>query len=123
MVADALSRKSAFNGCIVPEWRWMEQFRDLDIEVWPIGEEVMIASMAVWEPEIVNRIKECQKDDPGLQHIIEHIDDRPEFRLIEGVLYCKDRLCVSDVHDIKTELMTDAHHTRYSIHPGSTKMY
>ena len=123
VVADALSRKSAFSGCIVPEWRWMEQFRDLEVEVWPISEKVMIASMAAWEPEIMNRIKECQKDDPGLQRIIEHIDDRPEFRLIKGVLYCKDRLCVPDVQDIKTELMTDAHRTRYSIHPGSTKMY
>ena len=97
VVADALSRKSAFNGCIVPEWRWMEQFRDLDVEVWPISEKVMIASMAAWEPEIMNRIKECQKDDPELQRIIDHIDDRPEFRLIEGVLSCKDRLCVPDV--------------------------
>ena len=66
VVADALSRKSTFSGCIVPEWRWMEQFRDLDAEVWPISKKVMIASTAVWEPKIMNMIKECQKDDPGL---------------------------------------------------------
>ena len=33
VVADALSRKAAFSGCIMPEWRWMEQFRDMDVEV------------------------------------------------------------------------------------------
>ena len=27
-----------------------------------------------------------------------------------------------NVQDIKTELMIDAHRTRYSVHPGSTKM-
>ena len=54
----------------------------MDVEVWPISEKVMIASMAVWEPEIMNKIKKCQKDDPGLQRIIEHIHDMPEFRLI-----------------------------------------
>ena len=33
VVAYALSRKSAFSGCIVPEWRWIEQFRNLDVDV------------------------------------------------------------------------------------------
>ena len=28
-----------------------------------------------------------------------------------------------DVQDIKSELMTDEHHTKYSIHPGSTNIY
>ena len=33
IVVDALSRSAAFNGCIMPEWRWMKQFRDMDEEV------------------------------------------------------------------------------------------
>ena len=52
----------------------MEQFKDLDTEVWPISDKVMIASMAMWDSEIINMIKECSKDDIG---------DRPEFRLID----------------------------------------
>ena len=85
VVADALSRKAAFSGCIMPEWRWMEQFRDMDVEAWPVNEKILVATMGVWEPEIVNRIKVAQKDDPELQMIIEHVDDKPEFRLIDGV--------------------------------------
>ena len=92
VVADALSRKSSFSGCIVPERRWIEQFRDLDVEVWLISDKVMIASITVWEPEIINRIKECQNDDSKLQRIIDHIGGRPKFRVINGVLYYKDRL-------------------------------
>lgn len=41
-VADALGRKVAFSGCLVPEWRWMEQFRDMDVEVWSVSEKVMV---------------------------------------------------------------------------------
>ena len=44
----------------------MEQFKDMDVEVWPISEKVLVATMGVWEPEIVNIIKEAQKDDPEL---------------------------------------------------------
>ena len=77
--------------------------------------------MGVWELEIVNKIKEAQKDDPELLRIIQHVGDKPEFRLIDEVLYCKDRLCVPDVQDIKSELVIDAHHTRYSIHPGTPR--
>ena len=48
MVADVLSRKSALSGCKVPEWRWMEQFRDKDVELWSISDRVMMA-MSAWE--------------------------------------------------------------------------
>ena len=57
--ADVLSRKAAFSVYIMPEWRWMEQFRDMDVEVWPINEKVLVATMGIWEPEIVNKIKEA----------------------------------------------------------------
>ena len=101
--------------------RWMEQFKELDVEVWPINDNVMIASMVMWDLETINMIKECHKDDRWLRRIIEYIGYRPEFKLIDGVLYCKHRLCMPDVQDIKTELMIDIHRTRYSIHPGSMK--
>lgn len=39
------------------------------------------------------------------------------------MLYFRDRLFVPDVDNIKSELMTEAHNTRYSMHPVSTKMY
>ena len=123
VVADALNRKATFNGCVMPEWRWIEQFKDMDVEVWPVNEKVLVVIMGVYETEIVNRIKEGQKDDPELQQIGKHTDDMSEFKLIDGILYCKDRLCVPNVKYIKLELMTDAHHIRYFIHPRSTKMY
>ena len=41
----------------------------------------------------------------------------------DGILRYHDRLCVPDMDDLRTRILTDAHGSRYSIHPGSTKMY
>lgn len=55
--------------------------------------------------------------------ILEHIADRPDFRIVNGVLYFRDRLCVPNIEDLRSDIITEAHSTRYSVHPGSTKMY
>lgn len=54
--------------------------------------------------------------------MIEHIDERPKFRLIGDVLYYQDGLCVSDMQDLEDEILIEAHHGRHSIYPGTTKM-
>ena len=41
----------------------------------------------------------------------------------DGILRYQNRLCVPDVDDLRTKIVTEAHGSRYSIHPGSTKMY
>ena len=55
--------------------------------------------------------------------ISEHIAERPDFRIVDGVLFYRDRLCVPNIEDLKNDIMTEAHSTKYSMHPGSTKMY
>ena len=39
------------------------------------------------------------------------------------ILRYQDRLCVPDMDDLPTRIIAEAHGSRYSIHPGSTKMY
>ncbi|XP_019244332.1 PREDICTED: uncharacterized protein LOC109224199 [Nicotiana attenuata] len=41
----------------------------------------------------------------------------------DGVLRCQGRLCVPDVDRLLERVMAEAHNSRYSMHPGSTKMY
>ena len=41
----------------------------------------------------------------------------------DGILTYQDRLCVPDVDDLRTRIIAEAHGSRYSVHPGSTKMY
>ena len=61
--------------------------------------------------------------DPDLAKIVEHISERLDFRVVDGVLYFRDWFCVPNIEDLKNEIMIEAHSTRYSMHPGSTKMY
>ena len=83
----------------------------------------MLANMTVSEPTVIQKIKETQLQDPDLARITEHISERPDFRIVEGMLYFRDRLCVPKIDDLRNEIMTEAHGTKYSTHPGSTKMY
>ena len=41
----------------------------------------------------------------------------------EGVLRIKGRVCVPRVDDVIHIILTEAHSSGYSIHPGATKMY
>ena len=41
----------------------------------------------------------------------------------EGILRIKGRVCVSRVDDLIHTILTEAHSSRYSIHPGAAKMY
>jgi hypothetical protein len=41
----------------------------------------------------------------------------------EGTLWFKDRLVVPKKEVIKKKIFDEAHTSRYSIHPGSTKIY
>jgi hypothetical protein len=42
---------------------------------------------------------------------------------VEGMLWFKERLVVTKREAMKKKILDEAHTSRYSIHPGSTKMY
>ena len=41
----------------------------------------------------------------------------------EGILRMGDRICVPKIEDLISLILEEAHSSRYSIHPGVTKMY
>ena len=41
----------------------------------------------------------------------------------KGLLRCQNRLCIPNVDELRKRIMMEAHHSRYSVYPGSTKMY
>ena len=47
----------------------------------------------------------------------------PDFSLIRGVLYFRNRLCVPWNEEPKRRLLHDLHHSKFSIHSGVNKMY
>jgi hypothetical protein len=71
-------------------------------------------------------IQKGQLEDAKIQEIKEQIkeDKTPGFSVDEqGTLWDKKRLCVPKVKEIRELILSEAHDSAYSIHPGSTKMY
>ena len=44
--------------------------------------------------------------DPDLAKIVDHISERPDFKIVDGLLYFCDHLCVPNIEDLKNEIMT-----------------
>ena len=54
----------------------------------------MIVDMSVPELTLIQKIKENQLLDLDLAKIANHIAKRPDFRIVDEVLYFHDRLCI-----------------------------
>jgi hypothetical protein len=114
VVADALSRKSY---CL--------NARPLLEDGFDLMYPVMLHSIQI-SCSLESKIIEGQKIDKRIFHIKEKIKEEPSkhFRLDEhDVLWFDDRLVVPKDGELKNKLMDEAHLSKLSIHPGSSKMY
>jgi hypothetical protein len=78
-------------------------------------------------PTLRDEIIAAQKNDEGMGHIKRRMQEGdpkvPCFHEdVEGTLWFKERLVVPKKEALK-KILDEAHIARYSIHPGSTKMY
>jgi hypothetical protein len=69
-----------------------------------------------------------QSSDEGVTHIKRRLTEGgPKVNCFhvdeEGTLWLKDRLVVPKNHGLRKKIFDEAHTSKYSIHPGSTKMY
>ena len=74
----------------------------------------------------LNKIKGKQFDDEKLSQIRDMVlrgEAKEAIMDEEGVLRIKGRVCVPRVDDLIHTILTEAHSSGYSIHPGATKMY
>jgi len=130
VVADALSRKSM--GVLA---HLAVQRRSLGREIQKLAndgirldetEEGDITAYALAQSSLVAHVKAKQDEDPYLVKLKEGVRSKEitAFTLgSDGVLKLNDRLCVPDVDGLRKAIMEEAHSSRYSIHPGATKMY
>ncbi|KAL5547118.1 hypothetical protein UlMin_006805 [Ulmus minor] len=68
----------------------------------------------------------AQELDPALDRIREEVKEgkNTEFSpSSDGILNFRGRVCVPDDLELRTQILTEAHATPYSVHPGATKMY
>jgi hypothetical protein len=79
-------------------------------------------------PTLRSEIIVAQKRDKGLGHIKRRmLEGDPKVSCFcedaEGTLWFKDRLVVPKKESLKKKVLDEAHTLKYSIHPGSTKIY
>ena len=79
------------------------------------------------EPTLKQEICKGQLEDEKLLEIKKQLTEgqnAPGCREDErGTLWYKDRICVPDNKTLRQLILSEAHDTTYTIHPGSTKMY
>ncbi|WVZ84125.1 hypothetical protein U9M48_031186 [Paspalum notatum var. saurae] len=124
VVADTLSRKNYVNMAVAFQMplELCAEFESLNLG---FVHHTIVATFEA-EPTLEQEIRRHQKTNEKIQEIREQIKlgKAPHFREDEqGTVWYKNRICVPDVDSIKKLILSEAHDTAYSIHPGSTKMY
>jgi hypothetical protein len=81
----------------------------------------------VLAPTLRDEIIAAEKNDEGMDHIKRRMKEGDSkvtcfCEDAEGTLWFKERLVVPKKEALK-KILDEAHTSRYSIHPGSTKMY
>ncbi|KAL0553793.1 hypothetical protein IC582_007697 [Cucumis melo] len=126
VVADALSRKVSHSAALIT--RQAPLHRDLEraeIAV-SVGAVTMQLAQLTVQPTLRQKIIDAQSNDPYLveKRGLAEAGQMAEFSLSsDGGLLFERRLCVPSDSAVKTELLSEAHSSPFSMHPGSTKMY
>jgi hypothetical protein len=126
VVADVLSRKAQCN-CITMDSKvaaLCDELRKLNMEVVSPGTLEYISV----DPSLQEQIIVPQTGDKGVQVIKEMLnqkEDKYKFfrRDSKGVLWFEDRLVVPKDPELRKKILDEAHHSKFSMHPGSNKMY
>ncbi|GJR89033.1 retrotransposon protein, putative, ty3-gypsy subclass [Tanacetum coccineum] len=126
VVADTLNRKNSRTlACLKIQPKIIKDLELIEVELVVRGSEGYIASLKI-EPNLILQIKEAQKEDGELWSVVQNMKNgKPEeFRVDEqGVIWYGNRLCVPGDFSLREAILTEAHSSLFSIHPGSTKMY
>jgi hypothetical protein len=126
VVADALSQKAQCN-CLTMDSRdntLCDELNKLKIEVVPSRTLDFISI----EPTLLDQIFMAQHRDKGVQIIMEMLNQKIEkYKCFcqdnKGTLWFKHRLVVANNEEIRKKILDEAHLSKFSIHPGSNKMY
>jgi ribonuclease HI len=124
VVANALSRKHYCNNLMVREEQpaLHEKLEKLNLEIVEEGKLNELRVKYTLEDQIRQAQKECS-EILEVKRLMES-GKAADFCLDDqGTLWLKDRICVPQNKEIWDSILEEAHDSRYSIHPGCTKMY
>ncbi|KAL4027796.1 hypothetical protein IC575_010986 [Cucumis melo] len=126
VVADALSRKVAHSAALITKQTpLLRDFERAEIAV-SVGEvTAQLAQLSV-QPTLRQKIIVAQLNNPYLVEKRRMVEtgQGEDFSISsnDGLMF-EGRLCVPEDSAVKTELLTEAHSSPFTMHPGSTKMY
>ncbi|TYK07716.1 pol protein [Cucumis melo var. makuwa] len=126
VVADALSRKVSHSAALIT--RQAPLHRDLErteIAV-SVGAVTMQLAQLTVQSTLRQKIIDAQSNDPYLveKHGLAEAGQAVGFSISsDGGILFERRLCVPSDSAVKTELLSEAHSSPFSMHPSSTKMY
>ncbi|KAA0051054.1 pol protein [Cucumis melo var. makuwa] len=126
VVADALSRKVAHSAALITKQTpLLRDFERAEIAV-SVGEvTAQLAQLSV-QPTLRQKIIAAQLNDPYLVEKRRMVEtgQGEDFSISSdyGLMF-EGRLCVLEDSAVRTELLTEAHSSPFTMHPGSTKMY
>ncbi|XP_052206830.1 uncharacterized protein LOC127811163 [Diospyros lotus] len=126
VVADALSRKetTCVARMMVAEWKLVEAFSLMTVGVISRGNSAYAASLTL-QPELMDQIRQAYLEDSRLKMWIDKHGQakRPKFEVRENILRFQRKIYVPCVRELRQVILGEAHQSKYSIHPGATKMY
>jgi hypothetical protein len=123
-MADALSRKATCH-CLTmktPDIKLCQEMEKLNLGMIQHGTLKHLKLELV----LLQRIIDAQRSNEGMKHIHEKIEVGKAncFRKDDqGVVWFNNRIVVPKSDEIRQQILDEAYLSRYSIHPGSTKMY
>ncbi|KAL8103729.1 hypothetical protein AgCh_028072 [Apium graveolens] len=122
VVADALSRKERLNMMATPK-ELSEEIKKFGLELcnYRMVEEVCRAM--TFQPTLVEKIKKCQEEVMEKEKNQLTGEEINTQRDEQGILRFSSRTWIPHVPELKNEILQEARNSRFSIHPGSTKMY
>ncbi|KAA0056785.1 pol protein [Cucumis melo var. makuwa] len=126
VVTDALSRKVAHSAALITKRApLLRDFERVEIAV-SVGEVTSQLAQLSVQPTLRQRIIVAQLKDPYLvekRRLVETGKGEDFSISSDDGLTFEGRLCVPEHSVVKTELLTEAHSSPFTMHPGSTKMY
>ena len=127
VVASALSRKSWGVLASMASWEWkmLEDLRQIGLHY--KGQTQGSLGNLVATPSLLSRVIESQEQDIKLLSIMDRVrsgtGDEGWAMHTDGSLWYRGWVVVPQSADLREEILREFHCSRFSLHPGGTKMY
>jgi hypothetical protein len=124
MVADALSRKASWH-CLTVKTSDITLCQEMEKLNLGLIQHGTLKQLKL-ESVLLQKVIDAQRSDKVMKHIHERIKAGKAnyFRKDDqGIVWFNNRIVVPKDDDVRHQILDEAHLSRYSIHPISTKMY